>query len=100
MQSRLDERLEKLIEKRIDRLEVIARIMEGDHSLNLPPQKNHLDRWEMLEVERVNRWRTPESQLDAPTPSMYEASRLQRYLPDEQRGLRVSKSEGARAADG
>jgi hypothetical protein len=96
----LDGRLQHLIEKRLDRLDAIAHIMEGDHAVSFPPQKNHLDRWEMVEVERVNKWRTPDSRIANPTPAMYEASRLQRYLPEEMREVQRRPKRQSAAADG
>jgi hypothetical protein len=88
-----DERFRERVEERVFRREktlyMYERWMQGNHEVSFPPQKNHLFHFEMSEVTRVNKWRPNDAQLDAPTLSMYDAGRLARYLPKEQRGVRA-----------
>jgi len=89
--------LERLIQVRIGELERIEHIMQGGHEFNFPTAKNHLFPFEMAELERANRWRTDFNRLQAPTPSMYEASHLMRYA--QQEGHTAGGNADAGAAD-
>jgi hypothetical protein len=75
-------RLQDIVLDRQGELDSFERLMQGEYSSPLCHRRNHLDRWEMAEVERVNRWRGNCDRLQAPTPSMYEAEGLMRYCCD------------------
>jgi hypothetical protein len=91
--ERARERFEKLVEGRAKSFLSFERMMQGDVEFNFSVQKNHLDQWETKELTRVNKWRPADNKLLAPTPAMYEAKRLSRYLSPEQRMIRVTTVE-------
>jgi len=78
----LRSRLERAVEARKHELDEIVECMQGAHYSYFPPQRNNMDRWEMAELSRINAWRPQFERLQEPTPGMFEAAKLARYLPE------------------
>jgi hypothetical protein len=82
---------ERILRQTFDTEESITRAYEscmtGDIEMNISPQHNMLDNWEIETLIRENRWRlasNPPLQMIAPTGgflpfSFYEARKLMRY---------------------
>jgi len=77
------ERLERRIERLLDQQADARQAMEGEDVYRPHVLRNQADRWEALELARINAGRKPSRMCSRLPSRCYDAKHCNRYLPED-----------------